>query len=267
MKNVVFARTRWPYDSYIDFWRLVEAAAFPIVHVDEIDITDDTKTYIFTPINGEVMPKLPEWIDRKCKIVWWNLERPSDETFETSMSAVARSVDQVWVSDRTYAAKDSRLTYVMVAGHRNFGARFVDRQYHVAHLAYLWGRRKEIVDAMRENGLSIAPEAWGRDQQDRTVGKSHLMVNMHQYDGMNIVAPIRFAVAASYAIPILSEDFSDEKSHPLVIARAPIWQLPNLARDLVQDPDRLRVAGAQLHERLCHNTDFELEVRIAAERM
>jgi len=267
MREIVFARPRHHYDSYIDFWRLVEASGFRIVSIDEIDPADGQRIYIFTPINGEVQERLPDFTMRDAKIVWWNLERWEDETRERSMLRVRGLVDAIWTSDRSLAAKDPRLHYVLLAGHRHFGSRVLERQYDVCHLSYLWGRRKDAIGGMAARGLRIAPEAWGRAQQDLTVARSRLMVNMHQYEGMTVIAPIRFAVAASYAIPIISEEFTDRGSDRLVLARGPLWQLGNLVADALKEPDRLRVAGQRLFEEMCMYTDFGLQVRYEARRI
>ena len=36
---IIFTRTRHTYDSYSDFWKLVELSGFNICFVDEIDIS------------------------------------------------------------------------------------------------------------------------------------------------------------------------------------------------------------------------------------
>lgn len=257
--TIVVSRTRHVYDSYTDFYRLVDAAEFPTCFVDEIDLASD-HTYIFTPINGEVMPRLPAWRDRRCKIVWWNLERPGDDTLASSLEAVKGSVDAVWVSDRAYAALHQALSYVPVASHVKFGSVSSERKFDVCHLAYIYGRRAEVVGALVGNGIRVAPQAYGRAAQDQIVARSHLMLNMHQYDSMFIVAPIRFAVAASYAISVVSEHYADELAHPLSIARAPLATLAATCIALLREPDRLREHGQWLHAKLCIETDFGREV-------
>lgn len=263
---LTFVRTRHWYHSYTDFWRLVEASGFPYIFVDEISKhrQDPTRTFIFTPINGEVTSRLGEWRDRKCRIIWWNLERPEDETLASSLAAVRGAVDAIWVSDRAYAALHHELTYVPLAGHPNVGSRYMEKRYDVVHLAYVNARRKPIVDAIARRGITIAPEAFDRDAQDVVVSKSHLMLNMHQYDGMFIVAPIRFAMAASYGIPIVSEPYVDQLAAPLSLAQAAPADLPVVIEELLGDKERLRVHGNYLHERLCRRTDFGLEVMRAA---
>lgn len=256
---IIFARTRHTYDSYGDFWRLVVAAGFDTCYVDEIDLASDN-TYVFTPINGEVMPRLAAWKDRRCKIVWWNLERPEDETLPRSLAAVRGAVDAVWVSDRIYAAKHEALTYVQLAGYPGFGQPSSERCYDVCHLSYVHGRRTPIVNSLLQRGMRIAPEAYGQAAQDRFVAQSHLMLNTHQYYGMWVVAPLRFAVAACYAIPIVSEPFTDPIANELVIHQAPWSRLADVIARLLTDLDRLHEQGFRLHQRLCVDTDFRREV-------
>lgn len=261
---ITFAKTRYGYDSYITFWQLVEVSGFATCLVDEIDPADDTKTFIFTPMNGEGMERLGAWRNRRARIIWWNLERPEDDTLGRSLASVQDALDAVWVSDRTYAKLDPRFTYVPIAGHPHFGVRSTERLYDVCHIAYLWGRRADAISALRSRGLRIAPEAWGRVAQDQVVAKSHLMLNMHQYEGMYVVAPLRFATAACYAIPIVSEPFADERSLALTLACTPIDQITTVVEECLKDPDRLREAGDDLHRRLCVDTSFEYEVLKAA---
>jgi hypothetical protein len=264
--TIIFAQTRYHYPSYIDFWRLVVASEFQTCFVDEIDPADDTKAYIFTPMNGEGMERLASWTNRRAKIIWWNLERPEDDTLSASLSAVHDAVDAVWVSDRSYAARDPQLSYVQIAGHPQFGKRSQEKLYDVCHLAYLWGRRRAVIDVLVQRGVKIAPESWGQTQQDEIVAKSRLMLNMHQYDGMNILAPIRFAVAASYGIPIISEPYADPVARFLAI-QARLGELPNRVESALEDPSFLLSQGDGLFNQLCIDTDFRREVEQGVARL
>ena len=269
----IFAKTRHHYDSYGDFWRLVAAAGFEICYVDEIDFimaraSDAPIAFVFTPMNGEIMAMLPAWRMRRpnVKIVWWNLERAEDETLAKSLDAVARSVDAVWVSDRDTAGRDPRFSYVMMAGHPELGLRWVDhpgvhrRCYDVCPLSYLWGRRQEAIDGLIARGITIAPPAYGRAAQDDIVNRSHLILSLHQYAGMKAIAPLRFAVAASYAVPIISETYADAGADWLTLAHAPIEKIGAVVESALGDKPRLREAGQHLFERLCLHTDFRREV-------
>jgi hypothetical protein len=262
---ILFARTRHHYDSYRDFFRLVEAAQFATCFVDEIRL-DEPHIYIFTPMNGEVLPHLRSEHQRisrspAARVIWWNLERPEDETLSASLDKLQGFIDDIWVSDRFYAKLDRRFTYVPVAGHKDFGTRSDQRDWDVCTLAYLWGRRRELTAQLEQVRYKITPEAWGRSDQDKFVAKSHLMLNMHQYDGMQTIAPIRFAVAASYAIPIVSEPFADICAQDVVHRMRRYDQLVQTIDGLFAlGADRLAEAGRKLHQMLCVETDFSSEV-------
>lgn len=265
--TIVFAKTRHRYDSYSDFWRLVDAAGFATCYIDEID-ANDGRTYIFSPMNGEALHRIDDFAVGSSRIIWWNLERPEDDTLEASIARVASKLDAIWVSDRGFATKSPYFTYVPVAGHPNFGKRSIEKRWDVCHLAYLWGRRQDAINQLGARGISIAPEAWGRAQQDEVVAKSRVMLNMHQYDGMTIVAPIRFAVAASYAIPIISERFDDALSSDLVIHQSDtVPSLIDYAEMAIRDHQPyLESAGEKLFQRLCVQTNFRREVELATDK-
>ncbi len=38
MAEITFVKTRHVYDSYTDFWRLVELSGFPTIYYDELDL-------------------------------------------------------------------------------------------------------------------------------------------------------------------------------------------------------------------------------------
>jgi hypothetical protein len=264
----IFARTRHVYESYCDFWKFVELSGFETCFVDDIDLAAEAM-YIFTPLNGEVIPHFRSQADRtrRARVIWWNLERPApkvgDPTFEKSLDEIALLVDAIWVSDNWCAKQDPRLTYVLMGGHRAFGTPSSEKHFDLCHLSYLWGRRQIAVDQLVAAGLTIAPPAWTREQKDEAVGKSWCMLNLHQYAESALVAPIRFAVAASYSIPIISETFHDESSKRLCYI---VDDLPNLVRQgaqLVKLQEPLLALGSRLHNELCIKTDFRHEVEKA----
>jgi hypothetical protein len=261
---IIFARTRYEYPSYQDFWRFVEISGFKTCFVDEIDVEQE-HTYIFTPMNGEVRPHLQNQATRtrRAKIIWWNLERPHDETLPSSLETLEPLVDAIWVSDRYFATLNPRFTFVRLAGHQHYGMRTATRLVDVCHLSYLWGRRLEVIDRLRARGVTIAPEAWGVKQQNAVVASSHLMLSMHQYAAHPIIEPIRFAIAASYGIPIVSERFLDTEARDLVIMERSIETIAEPIMEWLKFPDRLAEAGDKLHRKLCLETDFGWEVRKA----
>ena len=40
MNEFYFVRTRYDYDSYADFWRLVRISGFPVRYVDEMNVSE-----------------------------------------------------------------------------------------------------------------------------------------------------------------------------------------------------------------------------------
>jgi hypothetical protein len=257
---IIFARTRYEYPSYGDFFRFVEISGFKTCFVDQIDLAQDN-TYIFTPMNGEVAPHLRNFAGtRRAKVIWWNLERPHDETLPSSMDTLEGLIDSVWVSDRYFATLNPRFTFVRLAGHQHYGMRTAARHWDVCHLSYLWGRRLEAVDRLRAQGVSIAPEAWGAKEQNAIVATSHMMLTLHQYEVYPIIEPIRFAIAASYGIPIVSESFLDDQARDLAFVLRSIDQIDQDVIEWLKHKDRLADEGEKLHRKLCIDTDFRWEV-------
>lgn len=258
MARVIFVRTRHVYQSYTDFWRLVDASEFETRYIDEIDLADDQAIYIFTPMNGEIVPCLSK--TRRSKVIWWHLERPGiDPTTHSSLDVLDGLIDDVWVSDRWAQKLDSRFTYAFMASDARIQAKHVQsgpQAYDVAMLAYVWGRRQHVVDELLARGIKLAPNAWGQEQQDRVLAETRLILNVHQYADSPMVAPIRFAVAAAYAIPIVSEFCRDPQPGP--VAESSIQGLPNLISTLLERD--LRVCGYRLHERFCMQTNFRREI-------
>ena len=256
-----FARTRHEYPSYSDFWRLVEVSGFQTCYVDEIDLSRDV-VYILTPWNGETTPAL-----RRAraggstgKVIWWLLERDLADGGAVDEEALSL-VDAVWVSDRSYADLHAKFDHVVLAGHPLFGAPCVAKIYDVCHLAYLWGRRQAVIDELAKR-YRIAPEAFGQSAQDRFVATSRLMLNLHQYATAKIIAPIRFAVAASYGLPLVSEDVVDPS--PLIDGQdflsAPIEQIPTVVDRVLGDEDLRQRLAVRLRARLVLEHRFDLEV-------
>ena len=77
MTEIFFVKTRHVYDSYRDFFALVSLSDFPVIFVDELDISKDG-FYILTPMNGEWRPHINNQANkpRYAHLVLWNLERP-----------------------------------------------------------------------------------------------------------------------------------------------------------------------------------------------
>jgi hypothetical protein len=257
--KIIFAKPRHYYQSYVDFWRLVEASGFEWRPIDEIDLADEWACYIFTPMNGEVPYVLEGQPIRRARVIWWNLERPGqDPTTRESIEKLRGLIHAIWVSDR-FVAQDPIYTYQFMASHEDIATRSTEREFDVCHLSYLWGRRRECIQEIARRGLTIAPEAYGRLVQDRIVARSRLMLNLHQYEDAPFAAPLRFAVAAAYAIPIISERLRVEQLGPKT--QGTIDAIPDLVTEaLLFERDKLDHYGFLLHHRFCVHTNFRHEV-------
>ena len=222
MTDIVFARTRYVYDSYTDFWKLVELSEYPVVYVDEIDVKDRAKTYIAAPFNGEFFP-LGE-VKRKCKIFLWNLERPlgsggAEQYKEHLTKHISNGyIDDVIVSD-VALAKITGYKYVPVGSHKDLGSPGSDKKYDYIHLMCYSNRRGILFDEPTKpktsfSGRSIALNGWG-EARHKSLQESRFMLNVHQDTDM-IMEPLRFALAAAYELPILTENLY-ENSYPYIV--------------------------------------------------
>ena len=228
-RKIFFARTRYEYGSYIYFWRLVELSGIPVCYVDQIDLESDD-IYIVTPVNGEFRPhmeyrtSLLKGAPRRCRTIWWNLERPGDESttdqtltvpaWRASLDSFALLFDSFWACDRHISLFDSRMIHVLVGGDARMmeGAPVRPYTYDFCHFSYVNGRRDQIYAGLVHRGLKMAPPDWAASRQ-LAWNSSKVLVNVHQ----NAVLggeQIRFAMAAAYSVPLISEALADP--YPLV---------------------------------------------------
>lgn len=264
-REVVFVRTRYVYPSYTDFWRLVELSGYSTVYVDEIRL-DEPLVYVTTPINGELYPHVRNERTRlggdapAAILVWWLLERPdatNEVPVEKRVSEALGYVEHAWVSDRLVASFDARFRHVVLGSHPGLrdGGEPEEKTYDYCHMSYAWGRREHLYGFMRARGLREGPAAWGAERA-KVLAASRLMVNAQQYT-LPVVAPLRFALAAAYKMPLLTEALHDP--FPLVRGQdfdeATIHEMPEKAVEMLRRPD-IAIMGERLYERLCVEWTF-----------
>lgn len=246
MMDVIFARTRHVYQSYTDFWRLVELSGFPTCYVDEIDPTDASACYIFTPKNGEI----PDgWPDAKAKIIHWNIEQ--------DVYPDIPGVAETWYSDATLAQMGNG-RYVLMGSHPDL-AQYVafDKttyaRYDFIALAYWTHRRQCVRDRMIARGFQIAPNAWG-DMRCIHLELARYMLHIHQNDGKPYLAPQRWCIAAAYQMPLITETLENWGAFPRDTMTE--YSYNELRYGLT--PERLngRDTGAALHQFLCVEHPF-----------
>lgn len=256
MADVLFARPRWQYDSYSDVYRLIALSGYPLVFYDEIDAASDN-TYILTVANGETEKG---WPDARARLILWDLE------WHVDGAPIIPGVSEVWASDAWYAQRIGA-RYVPMGSHEGLAAGETNGAVHYdfAMMSYYTYRRQWIRDRLLERGLTLAPNAWG-DARHAALSGARAMLHVHQHDNINTVAPGRFALAAAYRLPVISERLDDWGifnhgcllccDYPNLIVFADMWLRRNEARVLAD-------YGRALHNLLCRDHTFRTGVEAA----
>lgn len=262
MTDPIFVRTRFDYvnpengfGSYQDYWRLVELSHFPTCYVDEMDTASDN-VYIISPLNGEIPQedgKPLGYPGARARIIHWNLEQSPYPKYP--------GINETWVSDARLAECTNDGKYLLMGSHE--GLRYpgeIERTEHfdTIMLAYMTPRRDQIAVSVREEGLTIAPNGWGLDRHKSLISTS-TMLHVHQNDGKAYCAPQRFALAAAYSLPLITEmlDHPGKFGHGHMLSAAyeylapfvRVWTRRNEARIL-------EGYGESLHQFLCHQWPF-----------
>jgi hypothetical protein len=285
--DVIFAHPRAGYGSYTDYKRLVELSGFPIVYVDQVNFQQPNTVYVTTPLNGEWKPFRDKYrdVDKKAKIVWWSLERPGSEEGTDGMMDFIYGTkkllddyyfDEVWITDR-YLWKhinDKRVRFVVLGSHLGLsGGKTIAQAFDhdVIHLSYLTGRRSNIVGHLKQEGIRIADNGWGEDRHDKLI-HTRFMLNVHQ-DDWPVIEPLRFALAAAYAIPVISESMED----PFPYSRGGVNHhftqiryhslVPLIKRMCHESYAPHRAMGLRMYDLMTTEYEFGRQVRKAAQAM
>lgn len=254
MSNVHFVRTRHHYDPYDDLFRLAELSGYSVIYIDEVDPQSDN-CYIVTPVNGEWRHG---WENPRARIVWWGFEWNTDGKHYCPPGCEAWHID-------SWQAKTTGVRYVPVGSHPglNPSPEEVAKKYDLAVLAYMPPRREQIAHDCREAGLSLSPySVWG-DDRHYVLSRSRAMLYVHQEDVIRGVAGLRWALAAAYRIPVISEDVNDWGILPQPLMMQ-YGQLATFAeRMLHYCPELIEQHGQALHQALCQDHTFRKVVEAA----
>ncbi len=274
-KEPVFVSTRHLYESYADFWALVDASGFRRCYVDEIDL-EASETFITTPINGEIRPHLENCRrtlkgPQRATVIWWNLERPEGAGAELVASIRSQNeqllqvVDAIWTSDRfmAHAAKGQRAYFCKMGSHPALSlgmARGASFQYDMAHMSYITPRRDSLYAKLSR--WRMAPTGWG-NARGEILRATRAMLNVHQTEPP-ITEPLRIVVAAAFRIPYLTESCAD--LYPLkageTCLEASYGVLPGAISGWLRQ--NLSSLGENLHRELVEKWSFREGVMEAA---
>lgn len=255
-RMIKFCHTNQHYDSYDDFWRLVELCGYEIISIDDIEADNPEATYIITPINGNVKSG---WPNAKARIILWNMEW-------TAKTGAIPGVAEIWASDRYFAHKTGA-RFVPVGSHPDLVAVRNTPQaavWDVAVLAYRGPhRRGHILEQLDKRGFSLAPDGWG-EARDAVLRQSRVLVHIHQHEAWPCVPVLRFAFAASAWIPVVAERCQD--ALPYVAGRdymaADYDRLPAVVERFLNDGYSGDFA-ASMYQTACATHRFDLNVAAA----
>lgn len=290
--KIVFVQTRTHYDfrgepccvtgahsgSYSDFWDLVKVSGFPTCYVDEIRLDQDI-AYITSPVNGETRPHLANErkrvADPKAKVIWWDLERPQHggEDMHALAEEITAYFDEIWVSDRFYATlyrSHPKVKFVVFGSDSRIAEQYdlepmPTKQYDVIHLSAPSYTRYSVIGHLEvDNNIRVAGNCW-RDLRHKRLLESRFMVNVHQTP-VPMGEPLRFALAAAYKLPLISDRLSDP--FPMVptthFRHAEREEMKSLILEMMTDPDEnWAPMGQALHDLFCVKYNFAEQVRKA----
>jgi hypothetical protein len=265
MGDVIFCRPRHEYQSYSDLYRLIQMSGYPLIYIDEINpFSDDV--YIITILNGEWQDG---WPGATAQIILYDLEwhLPTGDLQQWNEEIRRPGVARVWAADKWYAEKIGA-EYVPLGSHPGLGngADVSGKMYDVALMAYLGPhRRAHVVHQLQDYRLTLAPNAWGAER-DEILIQSRAMVHIHQHGGVQTVAPQRWALAAAYKLPLISETVESwgvfDHTHMIV---SDYGNLAECAQTWVRrnPPEVLQSYGEKLYQLLCVEHTFRKCVEAA----
>ena len=254
MSDVVFVETRHSYDSYTDVRSLIRLSGFPVCYVDEVDAYDG-RTYICITRNGE----WPEggWSGATSRIIHWSLE--------WAEYAPLPGVEETWVSDKWWAQR-TNARFVPLGSHPGLAdnsGHDLPKQYDLAMLAYMGPpRRQQVANDCLAKGLTLAPNGWA-EERHRILRQTRMVAHVHQHEGVHTVAPSRFALAAAYWLPVLTETLADAGIFAGHVMMSDQAHYADLAKLWIGSEARLGDFGYALHHLLCVEHGFRKVVDAA----
>lgn len=267
MTEIYFVQTRHHYDSYTDFWKLVELSGYPTLYTDELDISKEG-IYITAPLNGEWEPHVKNQMDKKIRrrahLIQWLLERPAGSAGSVHYFAERqwdlmskRFFDEVWVSD-SQLADETGLRFVVLGSDEGLGEPGNNKEYDFCHMSAIVPRRSGVYSRFPEN--KIGPNSWP-PERDEVLKKSKFALNVHQ-DIYSYQEPLRFALFSAFGLPIISESlvngypYSDEymvtASYPNLVGK--------VRQCLGEDYNRYRDMGLRARTRMV--TEFRFKTMV-----
>ena len=245
------------YQSYTDYWTLIELSGYPIVSPDQI-IDHAAHCYIHTWFTA----RFADWTQCRARHIAWILE-----WIQPDLENEFPKGCEVWASDPWYAEQiDAK--YVVFGSHPglkpNTAVQSRGLPYMMALMMYVSPRRSPMIHQFKELKLTMAPNGWGAERHTYLTN-SRSMVHIHQHDGIPTIAPQRFAIAAAYHLPIISENLANCDGFQDAILTSDYAHLASFAHQWLTGPKAgmLSSLGHALHQKLCVEHTFGTEVEAA----
>lgn len=255
LASVAYGKTDWPlfvmprlhYPSYNDFWRLVELSGFEAIYQDEADLSDSRQTFIFAAPDS-----IPDCSQAKARTILWQLEYAGEYTQQTN----GETVREIWSSDPAHA-KRTGAKYVLLGSHRGLNPaleRGSEFDYDLTLLGYMVDRRRAIKDQLSQYRWSPDYPGHNGAERHRVLSRTRLMLHVHQHE-TSALTPLRFALAAAYKMPVVSEMVEDCGVYANYAVFTPYNRLAEFVRgNLAQDD--VWMHGA-LYDLLCVKNPFD----------
>lgn len=212
---------RKPYDSYCDLFRLAELSGFEIVEQDQFELGSD-ETYIVAPLNGNVRAWATDG-RRKCRLIGWQLERPDGKIqVGTQHDFLGDGFDEIWISDWWLANQqtDERVRYVAMGGHPGLGVTpQAEKEWDFAVMSYVYGRREQVINDLKAQGYTIAPNGWG-EERNKILARCRMGLCVHQ-DEIPVLEPLRATLFSMCRLPLVYERCNDFYPYR-------VWSLDNI---------------------------------------
>lgn len=218
MKPIIFVKTRHEYGSYYHYHRLIDLEGFETCYPDQIDYSREC-CYILTPLNGEVydsgawpIHEREKHKEKRCRIIWWYLERPHDVSVVMGI-ADHPFFDWVWCIDKYMLRQckpHPKFDYIKMGSHPGLATGPTDvKEYDLNIMMYENERRHPYIKALFESGITIAPRAYGAD--NNTLHMCRVLPYVHQ-DELLYLPPIRLCVAAANRCAVVGERVMVERT-------------------------------------------------------
>jgi hypothetical protein len=263
-----FVRPDHHYQTYVDYWRLVELGGYPVITAGSMDASNPDHTYILTMQNlGAWQDAGLGWPNAKARIIYWELE-----WITSGYQGVVPGLNEFWTSDRWHAQQlgyqfvpmgsHASLVNVSAATRWNGGA-----LWDICTLAYMGPyRRQVIVNKIDQRNYKFAPNSAWDGERIEQLEHSRVMLNVHQHDEFPCVAAQRFALAAATGMPLISEECHDP--YPFVAGEdflsARAEDLPALIAQVLDNGWGRDIAASMLYK-ACSEYRFDRNVERSLE--